>query len=160
MKQLFCQIKSLVFCVDLPRSFVRHDCCLSCLKLLLLMKVAWWKMKGLRITTRRLSNGSIIIALHGFVDSYTSGKFKRAIDRLFKLRIYNLLIDLSQVSYLGCAATSIFLSAWSAVKNNNGDLVLVRPRPQVKELFDLLGFSRMFTIKKDIPSAISLFKSA
>ena len=45
------------------------------------------------------------------------------------------------------------------LKPRGGDLVLLEIQPKVNEVFQLLGFSQFFAIKKSLEEAVDFFKN-
>ena len=66
------------------------------------------------------------------------------------------MVDLSSVEYMSSAGLRVLLAAMKREKSLGGVLVLCSLNPFVKEVFDLTGFSRIFTMCSSKEEAISL----
>jgi len=99
----------------------------------------------------------LVVVLSGYIDTYNTNFFQtqvqRAIDTGFTRLIFNCN-GLNYVSSTGIGSFSVFLKT---VKPLDGDVVLLNVQPKVYEVFHLLGFSQIFTIKDTLQSAISFF---
>jgi len=111
----------------------------------------------LAIKTERVLDGVTTVLLEGIIDAHTYEKLEETFNRLIEQENYKLIIDLSNVDYLSSAGAGVFISVYSIIQENNGDFVLVNPGPKVKEVFDLLGLTQLFTISRDLNSALNKF---
>ncbi|GAH97860.1 unnamed protein product [marine sediment metagenome] len=115
-------------------------------------------MIDLHIKTQRLPNGIMTISAEGSVDAYTADRLEKVIKGHFTRKDYRLIMDLTDVDYLGSAGLAIFIRAIGTAWENNGDIVIMRPRANVRDVFDLVGLSRVFTLTNNIKSALGAFK--
>lgn len=109
------------------------------------------------IKTQKVLDNVITVLLDGIIDAYTYEKLEETFNRLIEQKNYKLIIDLSNVDYMNSAGAGVLISVYTIIQENNGNLVLVNPRPKVKEVFDLLGLTQLFTISKDLNSALNKF---
>ena len=83
--------------------------------------------------------------LEGRLDTVTSpdleGKINEVVDDASKL-----ILDLTQLQYISSAGLRVLLGAAQAM-DGKGDMVVRNLTPSVNEVFELTGFSRMFTIE-------------
>ena len=73
--------------------------------------------------------------------------FLNDINDLFDQNHYRLIVDLSGLDYISSAGAGVFIGAIGTAQENDGNIILMRPSPNVKEVFDLLGLSQIFTFK-------------
>ncbi|MBI4569271.1 MAG: STAS domain-containing protein, partial [Planctomycetes bacterium] len=59
--------------------------------------------------------------------------------------------------YISSAGAGVFIWAIGESQDNRGNVVLMRPTPPVKEVFDLLGLSEMFEIKESLQESLKVF---
>ena len=59
--------------------------------------------------------------------------------------VKEVVIDLADVDYISSAGLRIFLATHQKMTASGGSMVLIRVRPIVKEIFDIVGFSDVFT---------------
>ena len=71
----------------------------------------------------------------------------RMINDLFEAGNYKLIVDLSGLDYISSAGAGVFIGAIGTAQENDGNIILIKPGPNVKEVFDLLGLSQIFTFK-------------
>ncbi|MBI3269140.1 MAG: STAS domain-containing protein [Planctomycetes bacterium] len=114
-------------------------------------------MPEFQITTQKLQNGVMFITVSGFLDAHTFEEMERTINDLFERNIYRLVVDLSRLDYISSAGAGVFIGAIGTAQENDGNIILMRPSPNVKEVFDLLGLSQIFTFADDIENAVRNF---
>ena len=88
--------------------------------------------------------GYSIIQLIGKLDSDTAAK----VDAVFTetMASEHVLLDFSKLKYISSAGLRILLLAAKKVQQAQGKLILYSLQPNVREIFDLSGFTSMFTI--------------
>jgi len=119
-----------------------------------------------QITSQKLSvrgnpsgqDNIVAISLKGFLDAYTYNELEQVINDSFNQNLYKFIVDLSQVKYMSGAGVGVFIGMNDVAQKNQGNMVLVRPRPNVQEVFDLLGLTQLFMITDDRESALKIFK--
>jgi len=104
-------------------------------------------MAGFRIQKEKLNGGVVAVGVKGFLDAHTFEQLEREFHDLFDAGSYRLIVDLSGLDYISSAGAGVFIEAIGTAQENEGNIVLVRPGPNVKEVFDLLGLSQIFTFK-------------
>ena len=113
-------------------------------------------MQEFNIVKRQLQDGVVQIAIHGYLDAHTFEELERTIAELFEDNAYRLVVDLSGLDYISSAGAGVFIGAIGTAQDNNGNIVLVRPSVNVKEVFDLLGLSQVFTFKDTPEEALKV----
>ncbi len=90
-------------------------------------------MEGIQVSTEVAGSGNqlSVIKVGGYIDTTTSSEVERALNGLLKQGRYQIIIDLGNVDYISSAGWGIFISEIKAIRENNGDLKLVRMIPDV-----------------------------
>jgi anti-sigma B factor antagonist len=83
---------------------------------------------------------------------------ERALDSLLKQGRFYLVVDLGNVDYISSAGWGIFISEIKSIRENNGDLKLVRMVPDVYEIFELLEFHHILDVYDSVDEAINKFE--
>ncbi len=88
-------------------------------------------------------NSKLTIQLKGRLDTQTSPQLASEL----KLEgVTELVFDLSELEYVSSAGLRVFLSAHKTMMAQ-GEMVIMNAAPIVKEVFDITGFSDIFTLK-------------
>jgi len=103
--------------------------------------------------------GCLILDLSGSIDTYNSTYFQKCIHKLVEAGFTKLIFNCSGLNYVSSTGIGSFTSFLKALKPKGGNLVLFEIQPKVFEVFQLLGFSQFFVIKKTLDEAVGFFKS-
>lgn len=114
-------------------------------------------MGGLEIITKKEPNGIATVVAKGIIDAYSYAQLEQTFNRLIEERVYKFIVDLSEIDYMSSTGAGIFIGMLRLTQENNGNIILVNPKPMIKDLFDLLGLTNLITITKDRKSAFSTF---
>jgi anti-sigma B factor antagonist len=98
------------------------------------------------------------VTVQGFLDAHTVPEMEKIIQNLIHDGKYKIIVDFKDLSYISSAGLGVFMSVIGDVKGNNGDIVLMDMPPKIYKVFDLLGFTEIFTIVDNEDAAIQAFK--
>ena len=104
-------------------------------------------MPAFQIKEDSPKDGSVFQAIRGFLDAHTFEELEKRINDLFEAGSYKLIVDLSGLDYISSAGAGVFIGAIGTAQENDGNIILIKPSANVKEVFDLLGLSQIFTFK-------------
>ena len=90
----------------------------------------------------------------GRIDTNTSTEFEEKLVEILDRSETNIVIDLSEIDYVSSAGLRIFLMAAKKLKSLNGYFILAAMNDHIKEVFDISGFTPIFTITPDTASAV------
>jgi len=88
-----------------------------------------------------------IATLNGRIDTTNADKFQKDIAPLFEGENPDIEIDCTDMNYTSSQGLRMFLMLQKSVMSRGGKLVLKRMQPQVKEVFDITGFSSIIKIE-------------
>jgi hypothetical protein len=69
-----------------------------------------------------------------------------------------IIVDLGNVDYISSAGWGIFISEIKSIRENDGDLKLVKMVPDVYEIFELLEFHHILDVYDTIDEAVNKFE--
>ena len=101
-----------------------------------------------------------VLSLDGYVDSATSLNMDEAIDSILQQRTYHVVVDLTKVSYISSAGWGVFISKIKDIRENHGGLKIAGMRPDVRDVFDLLGFGHIIEAHDTVPEAVTAFETS
>ena len=114
-------------------------------------------MSGLTINMKQLDGGIVLINASGFLDAHTFEEMENEIENLFRRQVYKIIIRLDQLDYISSAGAGVFIGAIGTATASGGNIVLLSPSANVKEVFDLLGLSQIFPIVFQESEAVGYF---
>lgn len=86
------------------------------------------------------------VVIDGRIDTTTVEQFQQAANELMADEHPDIDIDCSALSYTSSQGLRSFLMLQKSVMKHGGKMVLRNMNPQVKEVFDITGFSNIITI--------------
>lgn len=114
-------------------------------------------MSQFQIQTEKLQSGVSLVQVKGFLDAYTYENFEKTINDLFEAGSYKIVVDLSELQYISSAGAGVFIGAIGTAQENQGNIVILRPTANVREVFELLGLSQIFTFSESREEAVKAF---
>ena len=114
-------------------------------------------MPKFQIGHRKLGDDIVLVTVEGFLDAHTFEQMEQTINQLFHAKVYRLVVDLSKVDYISSAGAGVFIGAIGTAQESEGNIILMKPTANVREVFDLLGLSQLFQFADDVDGALKLF---
>lgn len=99
----------------------------------------------MEVTINQEANKTIVV-LNGRIDTTNADKFQQDIAPLLQGENPDIEIDCAGMEYTSSQGLRIFLMLQKSVMARQGKLVLTHIKPQVKEVFDITGFSNIIKI--------------
>lgn len=99
-------------------------------------------------------DGAHVISVSGRIDSTTAA----ALEAVLPVRVKEhqaVLLDLTDVAYVSSAGLRVLLIGAKAAKAGGNRLIITGVAPPVREVFDISGFSKIFSIEADIDAALA-----
>ena len=94
------------------------------------------------------NNGAkTLVTLNGRLDTTNADQFQTDIQPLMTMPNPDIDIECSGMSYTSSQGLRIFLSLQKSVLARGGKMVMLNMNPQVKEVFDITGFSNIIAIR-------------
>lgn len=99
----------------------------------------------MKVTTEQ-NDAKTFVKLEGRVDTTTATQFQTDLEPLMMGDYQDIEIDCSGLEYTSSQGLRVFLMFQKCVNKRGGTLVLKNMRPEVKEVFDITGFSNIIRI--------------
>lgn len=114
-------------------------------------------MPDLKLHQQTLPDGICYIEAEGFLDAHTFEEMENLISSVFRQNCFKIIVRLEKLDYISSAGAGVFVGAIGRAKENGGDIVFLKPSPNVKEVFDLLGLSAIFQFAETREEAEACF---
>lgn len=92
------------------------------------------------------SDAKTFVTLNGRLDTTNADQFQQDIASLMADENPDIEIDCEGMEYTSSQGLRMFLMLQKCVSSKQGKMVLTKMRPQVKEVFDITGFSNIIKI--------------
>jgi anti-sigma B factor antagonist len=114
---------------------------------------------GLEIAQER--RGSVhVLALSGRLDTETSTDLELAVQDLLNAGERHFVLDLSNIGYVSSAGLRVLLATAKQLDGGKGTLRLCGLNAAVKQVFDVAGFSKLFSIYSTQTAALEKHPAA
>ncbi len=99
-----------------------------------------------------------VISLNGRLDAFAANDVEKKLDSLFTSAKSQLVVNLKNLDYISSSGLRVLLSALKKMRKQQGDIRLACLQSNVKEVFDIAGFTQLFKMFGKEEEAIDSFK--
>ena len=110
----------------------------------------------MEITTRDV-NDVKVVQIEGELDTGSSPNAQNQLDQLRGQGVKKILLDLTNLDFISSAGLRVLLATAQELKGNGGDLRVCSLNREVKEVFDISGFSTLLMVFDNEAKALSGF---
>ncbi len=107
----------------------------------------------MNISTKE-SGKFLIVELHGRLDTTQSDAAEKTMLEILEKGHHNLIMDCGQLEYISSSGLRVFLIVQKKIMAASGSLQLCKMQPTIREIFDISGFSTIFTIRHSLDEAL------
>lgn len=112
-------------------------------------------MSDAELNIQQSAHGAaVVVRVTGKLDAKTAPKLGDQLKALIAGGKNKLVCDLSGVSYIASAGVGTLKAALVEAKKAGGDLRLAALQPPVKDVLDVLGFTKLFSVHSDANHAL------
>lgn len=94
----------------------------------------------------KTENGKTLASVSGRLDTATSDEFEKKMAPLLEGGNPDIEIDCADLEYISSSGLRLFLTIQKSVNARGGKLAVTNMKKQIKDIFDMTGFSRIMTI--------------
>jgi len=94
-----------------------------------------------------------LVRVSGRIDSSNAAEFDRVLKEVAD-GARHIVLDLSDVPYISSAGLRAIHSAYMRLKQCGGTMKLSALGPEIRKVFDIAGFNRLFSISPSIEEAL------
>ena len=98
------------------------------------------------------------VCLCGRLDASSANDLERKLDSLIDAAQVQLVISLEKLDYISSSGLRVLLAELKKVRKQQGDIRLACPKPYIKEVFDIAGFTQLFNILDSDEAALDSFR--
>ena len=99
-------------------------------------------------------DGHVVVVLRGDLDVTDAVAAEAAIAALAAPG-QSLIIDMSALDFMDCAALGALLKVQTLARRGGGDVVLAEPQPYVRRLLALTGKDEVFCVQASVAAAVA-----
>ena len=106
------------------------------------------------ITQKSLSNNIKLLRVDGRLDQALTPLLESKLEQLLQHSELKIIVDLSETNYINSGGLRCLVTAWRKSKQQQGNLVLAGLNERLQNIFDMVGFDKVFTIFPDLETAV------
>ena len=102
------------------------------------------------LTPERLKDGTItvpVLQVSGRLDTHTVSILEKAMSQAMSKNVKSLVLEMSGLTYVSSSGLRALLMARREARERKGTIMLCALTPQVRDVFDLVGFTSLFDIR-------------
>jgi anti-anti-sigma factor len=96
-----------------------------------------------------------IVSVEGRVDTTNAGEFEKAMMEVLDGGATRIILDCSALNYISSSGLRVFLIVQKKMMGLKGQFSLCSLQPGIREIFDISGFSSIFSMFPDKESAMN-----
>lgn len=100
------------------------------------------------------------IDVSGYLDAHTAPQLEAAFSELIQKERYKIVVNFKDLDYISSAGLGVFMAYIENMRSNDGDIKLAAMKPNVYNIFDLLGFPLLYDIFETEDEAVNKFKQS
>ena len=98
--------------------------------------------------------GVPVLKAAGRLDASTVNVLEHALNRSLAKSARVIVIELAEVNYISSSGLRVLLTARRKIRERGGDLVLCALSQNVRDVFDMVGFTALFIVTSSLDQAI------
>jgi len=113
-------------------------------------------MSDLKIEVRSAGNVAIVEPV-GYINAHTAKDFETTLQSLVDNSRHNIVINCQNLSYIASAGLGAIMGFIDVIRENNGDIRICSMNETVFNIFDVLGFTHLYSIFETEDRAVESF---
>jgi len=101
----------------------------------------------------RMVESVMVVDLTGEL-SRRGPSLNKAMKELLELDRYNVVLNFSGIAYIDSSGLGEIIALWTSIANRGGQLILLRPTPQVHAQLQMTKLDTVFTITQNEEEAV------
>lgn len=101
------------------------------------------------------ANGSVVVAVEGEVDLYSSPKLRHEIVHWAEKKTPSVIVDLGAVTYMDSSGIATLVEGLQLTKKYGGKIGIARPDPSIQRVLRFAHLDKIFSIFDSVEDAIA-----
>lgn len=97
-----------------------------------------------------------LVSVEGRIDTTNAGEFEKSIMGVIEGGSTKIILDCSGLNYISSSGLRVFLVVQKKMMAIKGQFRLCNLQPGIKEIFDISGFSSIFSVFPDQEAAMKV----
>jgi anti-sigma B factor antagonist len=114
-------------------------------------------MPDLKIDVRSVGNIAVVEPV-GYINAHTAKNFENVLQDLVDRKQNQIVINCHGLEYVASAGLGVIMGFIDNIRENNGDIRMCNINETVLNIFDVLGFTQLYSIFDSEDKAVVSFK--
>lgn len=101
----------------------------------------------------REDGGAVVISVTGKLDALTAPEYEKTLNRLIGEGKTRFVVDFDALTYISSAGLRALLATSKAIKAKGGKEAFANVKGNVREVFDMTGFSSVLSLHNSVRDA-------
>jgi anti-anti-sigma factor len=101
------------------------------------------------------TNDYTVLSVYGRVDTITAASFEKEMLDVIEKGVSRIIVNCEGLEYISSSGLRVFLVAQKKMMSLGGVLKLSGLQAPIQEIFDISGFSQIFSIFPDVETAVA-----
>lgn len=101
-----------------------------------------------------------ILNICGRLDATSAAEAEKKLDELIGAGQVRIILNLQSLEYISSSGLRVFLAQLKKVRKQQGDIRLCCMKANIREVFDIAGFTQLFNIAEDEAAATDGFSAS
>lgn len=98
-----------------------------------------------------------VVKVDGRIDTLTAPELDKVVQGVIANNQTQIVLDLSKVDYISSTGFRVFIMAQKKTKPQGGQVILMGVSDEIKEIFEISGFTHLFTFAENLESSLASF---
>ena len=112
------------------------------------------------IEEERPSRATAVLVLHGEADLHSAPELRERLRSTIDEGISNVVLDLSDSAFVDSTSLGVLLGAMKRLRERDGQIHLVVPRPDIRRIFEITLLDRIFPLHETREQALAALSAA
>ena len=104
----------------------------------------------------KIENNVKVIAISGRLDAVTAPDYEKRIREMIDSGNSDFVVDFEQLDYISSAGLRALLLMAKLLKEKGRQVCLANVKGNVRSVFEISGFTKIFKIEESIPAALAV----
>ena len=100
-----------------------------------------------------------VLSIGGRLDAYSAAEAEKKLDELIAAGVVKIVLNLDGLEYISSSGLRVFLAQLKKVRKQQGDLKICCMKSNIKEVFDIAGFTQLFNIGENEAASVAAFNA-
>jgi anti-sigma B factor antagonist len=114
-------------------------------------------MPDLKIDVRQIGNISIVEPV-GYINAHTAKNFENVLQDLVEKKQNRIVINCRGLEYVASAGLGVIMGFIDTIRDDQGDIRMCNINETVRNIFDVLGFTQLYSIFDTEDGAVTSFR--